>query len=697
MRVCVPGPPDRPPSNEGIPLHREENIQTGGANRFGWGLRARTAALLFGLAGTLVAAGLIMGYHVTNDIRSHFGAAFARNNALLTQQRILSLLGRELALAQRLADSDLLHEWIEDEGNAEKRQRFFRDGDSYRRGFSDQSFFLASALSGNYYQSDADAGLSAKPRYTLHPNAADDAWFYATLEKVKDYAINVNPDEKLRVTKVWANVVVRNREGRPIGLAGTGFEFSRFLQEFVASGEPGLTTLIVNRAGTIVAHPDPAMIEYAAVSKATSEKSIFHLIRDEEERQALRTALAESASHVEQATTLTAHLDGQKRLLALAYIPSLDWTVITTVDLAASKVLDQGLIAGVAIGGTVLLLLIFALTTVGFDRLVLLPLARLTESVRQIASGRYDVRLRSRRRDEIGELTRAFDTMAQQVRAHTEDLERRVAERTADLADANRQMAETHRKLTDSIRYASLIQSAILPDRELAQAFHGEYFVLWLPRDVVGGDLYLYRANADGCLFGVVDCAGHGVPGAFMTMIAHAAIGVAATDTPWDDPAALLARTDEVARTMLPSDNRFGQIATNMDMGLCYVDLRRRVVRFAGAKLSLFWSDGSQCHEIRGQRRGVNDRKPGTYENSEVGLQAGRTFYLATDGILDQAGGEHGYGFGERRFTEWVQANADAPLGEQRDRLAAYLERYRGALPQRDDITVMAFRFDDQP
>ncbi|WP_334157278.1 biofilm regulation protein phosphatase SiaA [Oryzomicrobium sp.] len=674
----------------------EQSAQAG-ESRIRWGLRARTALLLFGLAAVLVVAGLLVGRQVTGDIRGHFGAAFARNNALLTQQRILSLLGRELALAERLADSALLREWIEDENNPEKRQRFFRDGDSYRRGFADQNFFLASALSGHYYLSDKDADLSDRPRYTLHRNSPDDAWFYATLDKVKTHAVNVNPDEKLRVTKVWTNVVVHDRAGRPIALTGTGFEFSRFLQDFVTSPEPGLTTLVINQTGTIVAHPDPSKVEYAAVSKADSDKSIFRQLDDDDARDALRAALAESAADSGRAVTLQTRLDGQDRLLALAYIPSLDWTVVTAVDLAASKVLDQGMIVAVGIGGAVLLLLIFALTTAGFDRLVLLPLARLTGSVRQIAAGRYDVRLRSRRRDEIGELTRAFDAMAQQVRAHTEELERRVEERTADLADANRKMAETHRKLTDSIRYASLIQSAILPDRDLSQAFHGEYFVLWLPRDVVGGDLYLYRANDDGCLFGVVDCAGHGVPGAFMTMIAHAAIGVAAADTPWNDPAALLARTDEVARTMLPSDDRFGQIATNMDMGLCYVDLRRGLVRFAGAKLSLFWSDGTQCHEIRGQRRGLNDRKPGTYENREVGLEPGRTFYLATDGLLDQAGGEHGYGFGERRLSDWVQANAEAPLAEQRDRLAAYLEAYRGALPQRDDITVMAFRFDNRP
>lgn len=279
--------------------------------------------------------------------------------------------------------------------------------------------------------------------------------------------------------------------------------------------------------------------------------------------------------------------------------------------------------------------------------------------------------------------------MAQQVRAHSENLERLVDERT-------RELAEAHRKVTDSIRYASLIQHAILPDRALKADLQGQYFVLWRPRDVVGGDFYLYRSATGQCLFGVVDCAGHGVPGACMTMIAHAALEVALGDTPWQDPAALLQRTDQVARGMLPGDDRSRQIATSMDMGLCHVDLERRLVTFAGARLGLFWSDGDNCEEIPGHRRGVNDRRSGSYDNAQVPLAAGRTFYLVSDGLLDQAGGDQGYGFGARRLAAWIRTHAHLPLAEQKSALLEEIQAYQGPLAQRDDITLLAFRFDDQ-
>ncbi|MBF3202250.1 histidine kinase, partial [Pseudomonas aeruginosa] len=128
------------------------------------------------------------------------------------------------------------------------------------------------------------------------------------------------------------------------------------------------------------------------------------------------------------------------------------------------------------------------------------------------------------RQDEIGSLSKAFASMAEQVRRHTAELEDKVQERTQALEEANREMAAAQKKIGDSLDYASLIQRAILPDRQLSATLGEHHFILWKPRDVVGGDFYVYREQADGYLIGVVDCAGHGVPGALMTMLARAAI-----------------------------------------------------------------------------------------------------------------------------------------------------------------------------
>ena len=284
--------------------------------------------------------------------------------------------------------------------------------------------------------------------------------------------------------------------------------------------------------------------------------------------------------------------------------------------------------------------------------------------------------------NEVATLFTSLEDMARRVKAHSENLERLVAERTQALEEA-------HLRLTDSIDYARLIQNAILPDRQLADDMADRHFVLWLPRDVVGGDFYFYAGNGQQKLFGVIDCAGHGVPGACMTMAAHAAIEVASQAVPWNDPARLLLQTDAVVRNMLPLDNR---IVASIDAAFCHHDAAAGVLTFAGAHQSLFWTDGTVCEEISGGRRSLNDRKRGSYQNVTLPTAGTHSYYLVSDGLLDQAGGSAGHSFGNQRLREWILQNAHLPLAEQRQRLIETIDAYRAALPQRDDITVFAFK-----
>src|SRR5690606_31252850 len=126
--------------------------------------------------------------------------------------------------------------------------------------------------------------------------------------------------------------------------------------------------------------------------------------------------------------------------------------------------------------------------------------------------------------DEIGDLTQAFDIMRQQVRSHTAELEDRVRSRTLELEQANSAMAATQKKIQASLDYAALLQRSILPERQLAHCLGDRHCLIWRPRDAVGGDFYVFHESEQGYLVGVLDCAGHGVPGALMTMLMHAIV-----------------------------------------------------------------------------------------------------------------------------------------------------------------------------
>jgi sigma-B regulation protein RsbU (phosphoserine phosphatase) len=336
-----------------------------------------------------------------------------------------------------------------------------------------------------------------------------------------------------------------------------------------------------------------------------------------------------------------------------------------------------------AIGSLVLLILLVVAITVAVNRIVLVPLFKLTDSVRSIGQGNYDIQLPPDGTDEMGELTRAFGAMAAQVRSHTDELESKVAQRTRELVEVNKQVS-------DSIQCASLIQNAILPHHDLTERLSQEHFVMWKPRDVVGGDFYVFRSTPRGYLIGVVDCAGHGVPGAFMTMIAYAVLNVALDGQGLENPAALLTEMDAKLRALFKSDSE--GVATNMDAGLAYVDMETKVVTFSGAKISLYWSDGQEVGELKGGRNAVGGKRIPVFENKSAPLDHS-TFYLTTDGLLDQAGGPKGFSFGGTRFAELLKLQANRDLEQQKEAFARELAEYQGELSQRDDITLISFRF----
>lgn len=130
-----------------------------------------------------------------------------------------------------------------------------------------------------------------------------------------------------------------------------------------------------------------------------------------------------------------------------------------------------------------------------------------------------------------------------------------------------------------------------------------------------------------------------------------------------------------------------------MDAGLAYVNFHDGMVTFSGAKVSLYWCDGEEVGEVKSDRFALGGKRIPIYTNKMVPLHAERTFYLTTDGLLDQAGGAKGYSFGNARFMDLLMRQAGRSLHEQRAALQVELDNYRGTLPQRDDITVLSFRF----
>jgi serine phosphatase RsbU (regulator of sigma subunit) len=662
----------------------------------GTGLRRKIGLLLLAISAAVLLLSAVIGQRVMHDLTTDLSRRLAVAEAQLTREKIQALVGRELAMAQRFAGLSALVDWLLKEQETSARTRFLAEAAGFRQAFADQSYFVIHHRTLAYYYADPKSP-SARYRYTLDPAKGDDGWYFSTMDQAVPYTLNVNHDATLKVTNLWINVQVRNAAGMPLGLVGTGMQLDRFLKTMLASRSAGAMSFIVDAQGRIVAHPDADRIEYGAMGKHDTSRTVFAELSEEHDRQALARTLAETRRRGTDVSPLQVSTFQGVRTMALAHLPELGWTVVSSVNPAAAGFLSADVINLALVGGAMILILVILTLTLGFDRLVLHPLLVLTDSARRIALGQYETRLQSDRNDEIGALSRAFDSMASQVQAHTRELEQRVAERTKQLEATHAQLTDTHRQLKESIRYASLIQRVILPDRQLSERLRGQYFVVWHPRDVVGGDFYLYRERAEGCLFGVVDCAGHGVPGAFMTMIAHAALERATLEHDWRNPAALLKSADRAVRSMMPDTKRLERLATTMDIGLCFFEWETRKIHFAGAHIDLFTARGNEIRHFKGDRGGINDRRFRDFTCRTLDLEPGTVFYLVTDGILDQSGGERGLPFGRTGFENWIRTHCGLPLETQEKSLATTLTEYRGSQSQRDDITVLAFSFDSMP
>ncbi|WP_313918685.1 SpoIIE family protein phosphatase [Tahibacter sp.] len=661
------------------------------------GLRGRFLLLVLGIflgVGAVAAFGFFLA---ADRIIHSLGAGYATQYANQSRGRILARIQRELVLAQKLVDSPLLKRWAASEGDAELTQLSLAELDSYRKLFDDKSYFFIIDASRNYYFNNAANEFAGRElRYQMNPADPTLAWYFATMRNVDTFDLHVDNNPQLGVTKIWINAIVRGEDGRKLGVGGSGLDLSAFLKDIVRSTDAGVETWLVDHEGRLQGHPDSELIETNAATKdEAARRTAFDLVEDATERTTLKRELDALARDGRSATAqVELTVGGRRRLAAISYLPELRWATIVVVD--PFQVTRLATFRPILILLATALLATIVLVSWLLNRLVLTRLARLTGHARAIAAGRYDTALKIDRPDEIGELTASFNHMTATIADYTQNLEAKVASRTQLLQESNALLAASNRKVMDSIEYARLIQSSLLPKPgEMARLF-ADYTVLWLPRDIVGGDFYaLYPDGEDGCLLAVGDCTGHGVPGAFITMAAKALLDRAVATRGMDDPAALLEDLHRGLEALL--GGQAGGSDNGLDLALLHVAPGRSRLRFAAARLALWivQADGS-LDTVKGERRSIGYRRGGAtaFTNQDIAPRPQARYYLFTDGILDQNGGARGVALGRSRLAEALARGADRPLAAQDAALQQLLEDYRNGLPQRDDIVLLGVSLD---
>ncbi|WP_051261065.1 PAS domain S-box protein [Desulfovibrio inopinatus] len=250
--------------------------------------------------------------------------------------------------------------------------------------------------------------------------------------------------------------------------------------------------------------------------------------------------------------------------------------------------------------------------------------------------------------------------------------------------------------ISGSIRYASRIQRAVLPpDDDFTNVF-SRHFIIWYPRDIVGGDIYWSAKWGQGHLFALGDCTGHGVPGAFMTLITTGALSRALTEVEPGYPGKLLGRAHQIVQSRLNQHTANGESDDGMELGLCYVEPGNNTMIYAGARFPLFVVQGKNIEEIKPNKKGIGYRgipQEQQFEERRIHLEPGLRLYMISDGVFDQIGGEKRRGFGKKRFKHALLSLVDIPFPQHGQRLYAMLEDYQGDESRRDDISMLGLEF----
>ena len=275
------------------------------------------------------------------------------------------------------------------------------------------------------------------------------------------------------------------------------------------------------------------------------------------------------------------------------------------------------------------------------------------------------------------------------IKRENKILEEKVEERTQELAQKNKD-------ITSSIQYAKRIQLAILPPLEQIFKYFPESFILYKPKDIVSGDFYWFGVKEGKKIIAAVDCTGHGVPGAFMSMIGHNLLNQIISENGITKPDEILNALHRGVQAALKQGTNVVDTSDGMDVAICCFNADNTQLEYAGAYRPLFIVNKDKFTKIDADKNPIGgsqldaDRK---FTAHTVKIKKGDTFYMASDGYADQFGGEKGKKFMVKRFNELLLTMQSQSMEEQCTTLDKTFENWRGTYQQIDDILIIGIKF----
>jgi serine phosphatase RsbU (regulator of sigma subunit) len=260
-----------------------------------------------------------------------------------------------------------------------------------------------------------------------------------------------------------------------------------------------------------------------------------------------------------------------------------------------------------------------------------------------------------------------------------------------ELEEKNRIISLKNHEIIDSIIYAKRLQEAIMPPHEEIYRNVPESFIFYKPKDIVAGDFYFAEQKGDYFFLAAADCTGHGVPGAFVSVVCSNALNRAVLEFALTEPGDIL---DKVTELVVETFKKSGQdVKDGMDISMCAIHTKSGIVSWAGANNPLWYVCNDELQEIKATKQPVGKNDQNNHFTTHVlNLAKGTLLYLFTDGFADQFGGPKGKKFKYKQLAELILENKSLSMKQQCEKLEKAFMTWKGNIEQVDDVCIIGLR-----
>ena len=317
-----------------------------------------------------------------------------------------------------------------------------------------------------------------------------------------------------------------------------------------------------------------------------------------------------------------------------------------------------------------------------------------TDFSREVGSGNFDYQYTPLSEEDV--LGHALLKMRDELKESERILEQKVIERTKEIEKQKERVQMLYKNVTDSIKYAKRLQNSILPPDQWIKKLLPESFVLYMSKDIVSGDFYwVERINKDETLFGAIDCTGHGVPGAFMSLVGYNGLNQAVKEHNLTHPDQILNDLSRLAIASLNRERGSDFIRDGMDLAICKLNKKTRIIEYSGAKNPLYVIRKGELITYTADKFSIGeDGSELKFKLNTIQLEAGDSIYLFTDGYVDQFGGEFGKKFKYDPFRKLLLSISELPIEKQHEVLYETIVKWQGGYEQLDDILIFGVKVD---